>query len=93
MAAVSAYDTSSLHEKEKDLPEQVENVLEHGQRKDVGISEAIHAEEQEHIGIMAAFKLHPKATFWSFCVSFVIVSHLTFDLRGRPPGHTSSCIL
>lgn len=70
MAAVSAY-AGSINEKEKDLPEQVEHVHD----KNLGyINEAIHAEEQEHIGVLAAFKLHPKATFWSFCVSCVIVS-------------------
>lgn len=69
MAAVSAPDRFMDDEK-KDMFEEVENV----DNKNVGLSEAIHAEEQEHMGVLAAFKLYPKATFWSFCVSFVIVS-------------------
>ena len=74
MAAVSAPapNTSFLDEEKKDMYEEVENVNE----KNIGLSEAIHAEEQEHMGVLAAFKLYPKATFWSFAVSFVIVSTL-----------------
>lgn len=79
MAAVSAPapNTSFLDDEKKDMYEEVENVNE----KNVGLSEAIHAEEQEHMGVLAAFKLYPKATFWSFCVSFVIVSIIPSSAR------------
>lgn len=61
-----------MDDEKKDMFEEVEHVND----KNAGLSEAIHAEEQEHMGVIAAFKLYPKATFWSFCVSFVIVSPL-----------------
>lgn len=62
---------SGFNDTEKDLPQaHLENVHDANLAH---ITEAINAEELEHMGVLAAFKMYPKATFWSFCVSFVIV--------------------
>jgi hypothetical protein len=39
-----------------------------------GLRSAIVAEDQEHMSVLRALKTFPKATFWSFTVSFMIVS-------------------
>lgn len=56
-------------EAEKALPLEIED-----KAQDAYLAEAIAAETQQHMGVMEAFKMYPKATFWSFAVSCVIVS-------------------
>lgn len=40
------------------------------------LAEAVAAEDQEHMGVLAALRLFPKAAFWSMVMSMVIVSPL-----------------
>jgi hypothetical protein len=59
--------------KEKDVGlEHHEHVVHDANR--AGLTSAIAAEDQEHMSVLKALKLFPKATFWSFMVSFMIVS-------------------
>lgn len=73
MATTNAYHNKTFLDDSDHKEKQVFEEVEHVDDKNAGLSDAIHAEEQEHMGVLAAFKLYPKATFWSFCVSFVIV--------------------
>ena len=62
-----------LSEKEKDLDIDHNEHYVSDTRAD-NLSGAIAAEDQEHMSVLKALKLFPKATFWSFMVSFLIVS-------------------
>ena len=62
-----------LSEKEKDLDIDHNEHYVSDARAD-NLSGAIAAEDQEHMSVLKALKLFPKATFWSFMVSFLIVS-------------------
>ena len=56
-------------EKEKDAH------LEHVHDANVAIiHQAISAERDEQMGVLKALRIFPRATFWSFMVSFCIVS-------------------
>ena len=58
-------------EKEKDAH------LEHVHDANVAIiHQAISAERDEQMGVLKALRIFPRATFWSFMVSFCIVSRL-----------------
>ena len=71
-----SYITPVIHDedmKEKDVGlEHNEHIVHEANR--AGLSSAITAEDQEHMSVLKALKLFPKATFWSFMVSFMIVS-------------------
>ena len=61
-----------LSEKEKELGiDHNEHFVDNQQTV---LSGAIAAEDQEHMSVLKALKLFPKATFWSFMVSFLIAS-------------------
>lgn len=71
MATMNSHDFD-LSEKEKHLD------IDHNEHYVVdtrgdALSGAIAAEDQEHMSVLKALKLFPKATFWSFMVSFLIV--------------------
>jgi SP family general alpha glucoside:H+ symporter-like MFS transporter len=61
--------------KEKDLSQHHEHVHEHitHEANKAVLAQAIAAEDQEHMGVWQALKMFPKAIFWSFMVSFVII--------------------
>lgn len=66
--------------KEKDL---VVEHAEHPATHDANLADlqqAMSAEAQEHMPVLQALKTYPKATFWSFCVSFLIVSRILVTL-------------
>ena len=69
-------DARDLSEKEKDLDIDHNEHYVHDTRGSA-LSGAIAAEDQEHMSVWKALKLFPKATFWSFMVSFLIVSEMT----------------
>jgi len=70
-----SYTNPVIHDddmKEKDVGlEHNEHIVHEANR--AGLSSAIAAEDQEHMSVLKALKLFPKATFWSFMVSFMIV--------------------
>ena len=72
MASPSRADVHDEVEKERE--ERCENV--HDANVAI-IREAITAEQLERMGVLKALMVFPKATFWSFMVSFCIVSFTT----------------
>ncbi|BEI82033.1 hypothetical protein CcaverHIS002_0211930 [Cutaneotrichosporon cavernicola] len=64
----------------RDTDKPVHEMLEHKEDHHVvheankeRLAEAVAAEDQEHMGVVAAFRLFPKAAFWSMVMSMVIV--------------------
>lgn len=71
-------------EKEKDIEQIDHHEHVHDANRAI-LSSAIAAEDQEHMSVLKALKLFPKATFWSFMVSFLIVR--TFEGNVLRPDH------
>lgn len=71
MSQLSQAQDADTKEKDVALEHNEHIIFEGGQ---AGLRSAIAAEDQEHMSVLKALKLFPKATFWSFMVSFMIVS-------------------
>lgn len=67
------FEEKELHEQEHlEYKAGTDDHVVHEANKAV-LAQAVAAEDQEHMPVWDALKLFPRATFWSFMVSFVIV--------------------